>query len=111
MLFIDTPLTGFSTEFLRDYDVAEKRVDDSKSAEPLLVLLEKYINAAERAELEVSTGLAYGQGTGMLDPAKAAAHFTGALQYELPERTEIAIMMARGNAQEQVKKTTEALRD
>ncbi len=46
-----------------------------------------------------------------MDPAKAVAHFTAALQYELPERTYIEVLMWRGNSQEQLKKTTEALRD
>ena len=42
------------------YDSAQEKVDQSKSAEPLLVLLKKYTNATERAELELSIGLAYG---------------------------------------------------
>ena len=80
-LALHSGLSGFSSDFLRDYDSAQKTVDQSKSAEPLLVLLEKYTSAMERAELELSIGLAYGQRTGVVDPAKAVAHFTAALQY------------------------------
>ena len=92
-------LSSFSSDFLRDYESAQKSVDESKSAEPLLSLLERYINATEKAELEVSIGLAYGQRTGVVDPAKAVAHFTAALQYALPEKTYIEILMWRGNSQ------------
>jgi hypothetical protein len=47
----------------------------------------------------------------LVDPAKAVVHFTAALRYELPERTYIEILMWRGGSQEQLKQTTEALRD
>lgn len=104
-------LSGFSSGFLRDYESAQKAVDQTKSAEPLLALLAKATNTTEKAELEVSIGLVYGQRTGVLDPAKAAVHFTAALEYELPEKTQIEILMWRGNALEQLKKGTEALKD
>jgi hypothetical protein len=55
-LALHSRLSGFSSDFVRDYDSAEKRVDDLKSAEPLLALLEKYTNPMERAELELSIG-------------------------------------------------------
>jgi hypothetical protein len=97
--------------FLRDYDLAQKAVDQSKSAEPLLVLLERYTSPMEKAELEVSIGLAYNQRSGVVDHAKAVVHFTEALQCALPERTYLTILMLRGNSQEQLKKTNEALRD
>ena len=79
-------LSGFSSDFLRDYDSAEKSVGQYKSVEPLLELLEKYTN-------------------------EAVAHFTAALQYPLPEKTYIKILMWRGNSQEQLKKANEALMD
>jgi hypothetical protein len=104
-------LSGFSSDFLRDYDSAQKAVDQSRSAEPLVALLARYTNEAEKAELEVSIGLAYGQRTGVVDPAKAVAHFTTALQYQLPEKTYMEVLMWRGNAQEQIKKPNEALMD
>ncbi len=110
-LAIHSGLSGFSSDFLRDYNAAQQRVNESKSAEPLLALLAKHTNATETAELELSIGLVYGQRTGLVDPAKAVVHFTAALRYELPERTYIEILMWRGNSQEQLKKTTEALRD
>jgi len=104
-------LHGFSPDFLGDYQSAQKKVDDQKSAGPLLALLQKYANEVERAELQVSIGLVYGQRTGVVDPAKAVVHFTEALKYELPEWTHIEILMWRGNAQEQLKKKEEALKD
>jgi len=110
-LATNSGLSGFSSDFLRDYESALKAVDQSESAEPLLVLLERYTNEAEKAELEVSIGLAYGQRTGVVDPAKAVAHFTAALQYQLPEKTYMEVVMWRGNAQEQIKKQNEALKD
>lgn len=99
-------LSGFSPDFLRDYNAAQQSVDESKSAEPLLALLAKYTNATEMAELELSIGLLYGQRTDLVDPAKAVGHFTAALRYELPERTYIEILMWRGNSQEQLKQRT-----
>lgn len=104
-------LSEFSADFLRDYDLAQKAVEQSKSAEPLLVLLERYTSPMEKAELEVSIGLAYNQRGGVVDHAKAVVHFTEALQCALPEKTYLTILMLRGNSQEQLKKTNEALRD
>lgn len=103
--------SGFSSDFLRDYDSAQKSVDQSKSVEPLLNLLGRCTNETEKAELEVSIGLAYNQRSGLVDPAKAVAHFTAALQYPLPEKTYIEILMWRGNSQEQLKNASEALMD
>jgi hypothetical protein len=104
-------LSGLSPAFLRDYDVAQKMVDEMKSAEPLLGLVQRYTNVAEKAELEVSIGLVYGQRTGVVDPAKAVAHFTAALKYELPEKTCLQILLWRGNSHEQLKQTRDALHD
>jgi len=104
-------LSGFSSDFLRDYESAQKSVEQSKSMEPLLVLLERFTTETEKAELEVSIGLAYGQRTGFVDPAKAVVHFTAALQYQLPEKTFMQVLMWRGNAQEQINKQNEALKD
>jgi hypothetical protein len=104
-------LSGLSPEFVADCESAQKKVDASKSAEPLLVLLQRYTNATEKAELELSIGLVYNQRTGVVDPGKAVTHFTAALQYEFPERTYIEILMWRGNSQEQLQHTKEALKD
>jgi hypothetical protein len=110
-LAMHSGLPGFSSDFLHDYNAAQERVNESKSAEPLLALLAKYTNATETAELQLSIGLVYGQRTGLVDPAKAVAHFTAALRYELPERAYIEVLMWRGNSQEQLKQTREALND
>lgn len=104
-------LSGFSSDFLRDYESALKSVDKSQSMDPLLALLGRYTNETEKAELEVSIGLAYNQRSGFVDPAKAVDHFTSALQYQLPEKTYMQILMWRGNSQEQMKKSNEALKD
>jgi len=101
----------FTKEFIQDYETAQKSVDTLKSAEPLLALLPKYRNPEEQAELEVSIGLVYNQRTGVVDPAKAVANFSRALEFNLPERTYIEICMWRGGSYEQLKKNPEALRD
>jgi hypothetical protein len=110
-LALHSGLSGFSPSFLRDYEAAERMVNEHKSAQPFLDLLQEYTNEVEKAELEVSIGLAYNQRTGVVNPAKAVAHFTTALQYPLPEKTYIEILMWRGNSQEQVKQTPGALQD
>jgi hypothetical protein len=110
-LALHSGLTGFSQDFLRDYESAQKAVDQNKSAQPLLALLQKYTNELEQAELQVSIGLVYNQRTGVVNPAHAVAHFTTALQYRLPEKTQIEILMWRGNSQEQLKQTTNSLND
>jgi len=101
----------FTKAFIQDYESAQKSVDALKSAEPLLALLPKYREPEEQAELEVSIGLVYNQRTGVVDPAKAVAHLTRALEFNLPERTYIEICMWRGGSHEQLKKYPEALRD
>ena len=103
--------TVFSPEFLRDYESAMRAVDESHSGEPLLQLLTKYKQAEEVAELEVSLGVIYGQKTGLVDPAKAIAHFSNALRYNLPERTRLGVLLWRGNALEQLKKHDAAVKD
>jgi hypothetical protein len=110
-LALDSGLTGVSQQFLSDCESADGVVSQLKTVDPLLALLKKYTNEVEQAHLEVYIGRAYGQRTGVVDPAKAVVHFTAALRYELPERTYIQILMWRGNSQEQLKKTSEALRD
>jgi hypothetical protein len=110
-LALDSGLTGVSQQFLRDCESADGVVSQLKSVDPLLALLKKYTNEVEQAHLEVHIGRAYGQRTGVVNPAKAVVHFTAALRYELPERTYIQILMWRGNSQEQIQKTSEALRD
>ena len=110
-LALDFGLAGVSQQCLRDCESADSVVSQRKSVEPLLVLLKKYTNEVEQADLEVYIGMVYGQRTGVVEPAKAVAHFTAALRYELPERTYIQVLMWRGNSQEQLKKTGEALRD
>ncbi|WP_269527159.1 hypothetical protein [Coraliomargarita parva] len=102
---------AFSEEFIRDYDQAQKLVDELKSAEPLIKLTEKYQQEQEQAELELSIGLAYNQRTGVVDPAKAVVHLSNALKFQLPERTQIKIFMWRGNSLEGLKKHEEALQD
>ena len=104
-------LSGLSEEFRRDYRFAQDKVNQTKSAEPLIALQRRYTNKTEQAELEVSIGLTYNQRTGVVDPSKAVVHFTAALGYDLPERTCIEILMWRGNSQEQLKKSKEALTD
>ena len=104
-------LSGFSEAFLRDYSSAQEMVNQTKSAEPLIALQRRYTNATEQAELEVSIGLAYGQRTGVVNPSNAVTHSTMALRYDLPEKTYIQILLWRGNSQEQLKNTNEALTD
>jgi hypothetical protein len=104
-------LSGFSDGFIRDYKSAEQMVDQTKSAEPLIALQQRYTSPAEQAELEVSIGLAYNQRTGVVNPSKAVAHLTLALGYDLPEKTYIQIMMWRGSSEEQLKNSNEALMD
>ncbi len=101
----------FSPEFMKDYAEAQKRVDEMKSVDPLLVLLERYTKPEEQAELELSIGLAYSQRTGVVDPANAVVHFCRALRYELPEQTCIEIYQWRGGSHEQLKQYSEAMRD
>lgn len=101
----------FTKEFIQDYETSQASVDTLKSAEPLLALLPKYRKPEEQAELEVSIGLVYNQRTGVVDPAKAIAHFSRALEFSLPERTYIEICMWRGGSYEQLKQYPAALRD
>lgn len=101
----------FSKDFIRDYESAQKQVDELKSAEPLLKLQKKYRNTEEQAELELSIGLAYNQRTGVVDPAKAVVHLSNALKFHLPEKTRLQIFMWRGNSLEGLKKHKEALQD
>jgi hypothetical protein len=101
----------FTQGFILDYEAAQKSVDQLKSAEPLLALLTKYQKPEEQAVLELSIGLAYGQRTGVVDPAKAITHFSRALEFNLPEKTYIEICMWRGNSYEQLQKYPEANRD
>jgi tetratricopeptide (TPR) repeat protein len=101
----------FTKAFIQDYESAQKSVDTLKSAEPLVALLSKYLKPEEQAELELSIGIVYNQRTGVVDPAKAVAHLTRALEFNLPERTCIEIWMWRGGSYEQLKKYPEALRD
>ena len=101
----------FSKEFIRDYESAQKMVDELKSADPLLKLQKKYKKTEEQAELELSIGLAYNQRTGVVDPAKAVLHLSNALKFDLPKRTRLKIFMWRGNSLEGLKKHDEALHD
>lgn len=101
----------FSEDFVQDYESARKSVETLLSAEPLLALRAKYLKPEEPAELELAIGLVYNQRTGVVDPAKAVAHLTRALDYQLPERTCIKIWMWRGGSFEQLKKYPEALDD
>jgi hypothetical protein len=103
--------TVFSRDFLNDYQSAQNEVRASQSAEPMLRLLEKYARSEEQAELELSIGIIYGQRPGLVDPAKAVIHFSNALQYELPEKTSIEILLWRGSAFEQLEKLERALMD
>jgi hypothetical protein len=102
---------AFSKEFIRDYESAQKMVDELQSAEPLLKLATMYKKTAEQAELELSIGLAYNQRTGVVDPAKAVLHLSNALKFDLPERTRLKIFMWRGNSLEGLKKHDAALQD
>jgi hypothetical protein len=110
-LALDFGLTGISPQCLRDTDSADSALTQQKSIDPLLALLNKYTNDVEQAYLEVYVGMVYGQRTGIVAPAKSVAHLTAALKYELPDRTYIQVLMWRGNAQEQLKQTSEALKD
>lgn len=101
----------FSKEFLRDYEEAQGAVDELRSAAPLLELLKKYDKVEERAELELSIGLAYNQRTGVVDHEKAVIHFTNALNYDLPEETYLKILLWRGNSLEALKRHDDALND
>lgn len=101
----------FAQDFIKDYDAAQKRVDEQKSAEPLLALLGKYQKPEEQAELLLSIGLVYNQRTGAVDAEKAVIYLSRALEYNLPEKTYIEICMWRGGSYEQLKKYPEALRD
>jgi hypothetical protein len=103
--------TAFSPDFLRDYQSAQNEVRASQSAEPMLRLLKKYARSEEQAELELSIGIIYGQRPGSVDPAKAVIHFSHALQYGLPEKTSIEILLWRGSAFEQLEKPERALMD
>ena len=103
--------TVFSPEFLRDYESAILAVHQSRSAEPLLQLLKRYKQAEQVAELEVSLGLTYGQREGIIDPAKAVAHFSNALRYDLPERTRLEVLSWRGDSLEQLQNHDAALKD
>jgi len=103
--------TVFSREFIRDYKSAQKAVDKSHSAEPLLKLLKKYKQVEEVAELELSIGVIYSQRGGVIDPAKAVVYFSNVLKYNFPEKTYVQILMWRGNSLEQLKKHNEALKD
>lgn len=101
----------FSQDFIRDYESAQKMVDKSRNAEPLLKLLKKYRKTEEQAELQLSLGLVYNQRTGVVDPSKAVTHLSNALKYRLPEKTYVQIFMLRGNSLETLKKHDEALKD
>jgi tetratricopeptide (TPR) repeat protein len=103
--------TVFSQEFILDYESANKSVDISKSVEPFLKLLKKYKKPEEVAELELSIGLIYNQRTGLVDSAKAVIHLSNALNFRLPEKTYIQILMWQGGSLEQLKKYDEALKD
>ena len=104
-------LSGFSEAFLTDYSSAQKMMDQSQSAEPLISLLRRYTNATEQAELELSIGLAYNQRAGVVDHSKAVVHLTAALRHDLPERNYIQILLWRGGSREHLKNTNEALTD
>jgi len=101
----------FSKEFIRDYESAQKMVDELQSAKPLLELRKKYQKIHEQAELELSIGLAYNQRTGVVDPSKAVLHLSNALKFRLPEETRLRIFLWRGSSQEQLKKNDKALED
>ena len=101
----------FSKDFTRDYESAQKMVDELQLAEPLLKLLKKYRKTEEQAELELSIGLVYNQRTGVVDPDKAVLYLSNALKYNLPEKNYLQILMWRGNSLEELKKYDESLKD
>jgi hypothetical protein len=101
----------FSKDFIRDYEAALKLLDKLPSAEPFLEMAKKYTKPEEQAELELSIGLVYSQRTGVVDPAKAIIHLSNALQFSLPEETQISIFSWRGGSQEQLQRYELALRD
>src|SRR5579863_9055944 len=99
----------FSAEFLHDYTKAEyTATHEPKSVEPLLAMLTKYNRPEEQTELNLTLGLLYNQQTGLVDGAKAVIYFNKALQYDLPERQYLEILMWRGNSLEGTKKYDDA---
>ncbi len=75
-------LPGCPQEFYRDVIVAEGKVNEEKSVEPVLALQKRYTNELEQVSLEISIGLDYNQRTGVVNPTNAVVHFTTALNYD-----------------------------
>lgn len=103
--------TSFSEEFKKAYADAETDGSDPSCITKLEAMLAKFTRDEEQAEIELTLGIIYGQRTGLVNPAKAVPHFTGALKYELPPTVRTAVFVWRGNAQEQQRRYRAALMD
>lgn len=103
--------SAYEQHFLEDYERATAQLGEKRSLGPMLDLLQKYKRPLEQAQLEVTIGVAYGQYGGLIDPAKAAEHFSNALKFDLPEQAFIDVLMWRGNAYEQLNQPDRAMAD
>ena len=102
---------AFSQAFAREYDAAWLDIHEKQSTIQLEGLLNKYTNAAEQAELELSLGLAYNQHSGVINHEKGIEHFTRALNYSFSEEWVLRIYLLRGNSFESLMQYENALRD
>jgi hypothetical protein len=103
--------TIFAEEFLDDLRAAEASAVESKSAQPLLGLLDKYKKPEELAELELTLGIVYTLRTGLVNPAQAVPHLTNALGYELPETVRLQAIVWRAGSYFQLREDSRAIRD
>lgn len=103
--------TVHSPEFIADYNAASEAAGQGQSIKPMADLLGKYTGTNERAELQYSLGLLYGQRTGVVDYPKSITHFTEALGFKLPHAKRIDAYMLRGNAYENDDQDQRALED
>jgi tetratricopeptide (TPR) repeat protein len=100
-----------SREFVDPSTSGVAAVEYLQSPESLLERRETSTRPEEIAEIDLALGRIYGYRKGLVDPAKAARHYSQALSFEFPITTYLQIVMGRGNAYEQLGELDRALQD
>jgi len=79
--------------------------------EQLIAFQRRSTNSADQADLDVSLGLLYSQDTGFVNLSNAVIYFTKTLQYDLPQKEYIEVVLWRGNCEETLHEQDRALMD